>query len=992
MSLNYENFQVQTKPDDFTLSGYLLNTIGNRDFYNRIFQALTKTTKSNFWKNLDHILNIEDCKRPIFDIIYNNIKYYLDNVSNVDLCKVKALQSIISYYGVSYDVFNYLKDMPIELYNMLNLFSINRYYLFDYDRGVLGKDLKEKIYQEVKPDEVSGNTYTDIPIRNMSEIVAQADYAGYLAYNHYNLSVYETSSWVQELTDTYISTAISAGPNGTRTELSVETDLHYFPDTGTYGRLSATVSDLVVCEYAKSISSDPRINPELFNYLLRHPDKNVYDENLIPLDIVVSGYSNPALKKIYERQLRDTKDQELKGVYRSILGNWYTNELSTKFGTYTLLSTFDQSGYDVNLREVFLDYSTGSQLFKLYLNPKSKFALQHHGFEVDDIKYVYLLRNGEDGWSLLDMLSDSMAHGIYDQEVSVDRIDRISSAELIPVGVPYSISSLIPAVSAVTYEIDSLDQLQDGYRDLTEIGDSRWEVTYDYRIPSDITGSPIKVEISEPGLSAVTYKEPRTFRYFFADFHLDRKYTDADDQDTALSTYLISVDFDFLLSSEQHGYDLESEADYMSRKPGSIMLVGQEVISGDIQGIDIQYASREVSYYDYTHIDLAKYRQMIVNAYDGLIRDMAKLEYVDGGYVYETLYDPSDLDQQAVKIKNEFAIPLSFNESLAVDNIEAGISSVSDYDTKFSEIIKFEMNRRTLPSDPNVYASRYAYYRKQKVLSYVNYIESLYNIFYNKDYKAYDVDKTYFNLDDSNYVNLVQKIDGDVKLNEEMFSGVAEVLADMTLNVVSIRDKIKTMVERNSIRGTWLIVALYVIEYFRNVVKNNYKGAGKGLTINDFNLVEYYDNTEYFNIENKDLNYTPEQRQQLNSRFWNETRTGNLEDSQISAFYRDLLTQASVNAGAVSVRLNIRDFLETLYKAGANQYYSLAGNPNYDAYAITQSKLEKLSAGMDPDELSNIADQISAILQESDSAIVSVFNVPVTQRAAVNFDEQLSVY
>lgn len=113
---------------------------------------------------------------------------------------------------------------------------------------------------------------------------------------------------MQELTDTYISTAISAGPNGTRTELSVETDLHYFPDTGTYGRLSATVSDLVVCEYAKSISSDPRINPELFNYLLRHPDKNVYDENLIPLDIVVSGYSNPALKKIYERQLRDTKD------------------------------------------------------------------------------------------------------------------------------------------------------------------------------------------------------------------------------------------------------------------------------------------------------------------------------------------------------------------------------------------------------------------------------------------------------------------------------------------------------------------------------------------------------------------------------------------------------------------------------------------------------------------------------------------------------------
>lgn len=168
MSLNYENFQVQTKPDDFTLSGFLLNTIGNRDFYDRIFQALTKSTKSNFWKNLDHVLNIEDCEQPIFNIIYNNIKYYLDNVSNVDLCKVKALQSIISYYGVSYDVFNYLKDMPIELYNMLNLFSINRYYLFDRDRGVLDKALKERIYQEVKPETLSVDSDLDIPIKNMS--------------------------------------------------------------------------------------------------------------------------------------------------------------------------------------------------------------------------------------------------------------------------------------------------------------------------------------------------------------------------------------------------------------------------------------------------------------------------------------------------------------------------------------------------------------------------------------------------------------------------------------------------------------------------------------------------------------------------------------------------------------------------------------------------------------------------------------------------------
>jgi hypothetical protein len=331
---------------------------------------------------------------------------------------------------------------------------------------------------------------------------------------------------------------------------------------------------------------------------------------------------------------------------------------------------------------------------------------------------------------------------------------------------------------------------------------------------------------------------------------------------------------------------------------------------------------------------------MLASAYEEMIRDAVKEKYVGGDYIYKTIYDAEDLDNQIVKLKNEYAVPLSFNESAAADAVENGLSSLSDFDAKQAKVVSFELDRRKQPSDPARYDSRYAYYRKQKVLQYVQYVESLYNIFYNKNYKTYDVDKTYFNLDDSNYVNLVQKIDGEVKLDETMFADVAQVLADMTLNVVSIRDKIKTMVERNSIRGTWLIVALYVIEYFRNVVKNNYKGAGDGLTIKDFSLVEYYDNTEYFNVENERINYTAEQRQQLNSRFWEETRTGTLETSEISVFYRDLIEHASKAHVSVDLLPVLPDFMKTLYRAGSNQRYDFASNSFYGLSSIVQARLD----------------------------------------------------
>lgn len=65
------------------------------------------------------------------ETIYENVLNYIDNVSNVDLCKVKNLQSMIKILGIDYNIINDVEAMPIELVNLIDILSINKHYLTD---------------------------------------------------------------------------------------------------------------------------------------------------------------------------------------------------------------------------------------------------------------------------------------------------------------------------------------------------------------------------------------------------------------------------------------------------------------------------------------------------------------------------------------------------------------------------------------------------------------------------------------------------------------------------------------------------------------------------------------------------------------------------------------------------------------------------------------------------------------------------------------------
>lgn len=90
------------------------------------------------------------------EIIYENVLNYLDNASNVDLCKVKALQSLMQVVGIKYDVLNTFSSIPVELANLIDILSINRKYLLDSKtfKDAFIQWLKDEgVIQQAVPDE-----------------------------------------------------------------------------------------------------------------------------------------------------------------------------------------------------------------------------------------------------------------------------------------------------------------------------------------------------------------------------------------------------------------------------------------------------------------------------------------------------------------------------------------------------------------------------------------------------------------------------------------------------------------------------------------------------------------------------------------------------------------------------------------------------------------------------------------------------------------------
>lgn len=67
------------------------------------------------------------------EIVYSNVRNYVDFVSNVEVCKVRSLRSMMKMLGFDYTVFDDMDKVPVEIENLMNVVSIAKNRLLDND-------------------------------------------------------------------------------------------------------------------------------------------------------------------------------------------------------------------------------------------------------------------------------------------------------------------------------------------------------------------------------------------------------------------------------------------------------------------------------------------------------------------------------------------------------------------------------------------------------------------------------------------------------------------------------------------------------------------------------------------------------------------------------------------------------------------------------------------------------------------------------------------
>lgn len=117
----------------FDLSETLAGFVNNRDFgrgYADIESGQNqRQDQAYIWRAISAIGD------DVANTIYENVLNYIDNVSNVDLCKTQALQSLVNALGIRYSILNSLDIVPLELRNLIDVYSINKKYLIQ--NGIL---------------------------------------------------------------------------------------------------------------------------------------------------------------------------------------------------------------------------------------------------------------------------------------------------------------------------------------------------------------------------------------------------------------------------------------------------------------------------------------------------------------------------------------------------------------------------------------------------------------------------------------------------------------------------------------------------------------------------------------------------------------------------------------------------------------------------------------------------------------------------------------
>ena len=367
--------------------------------------------------------------------------------------------------------------------------------------------------------------------------------------------------------------------------------------------------------------------------------------------------------------------------------------------------------------------------------------------------------------------------------------------------------------------------------------------------------------------------------------------------------------------------------------------------------------------------DDGKYRDFLVDEFQTVISSFIALPYnVDlsvNPYVYMSLaswLDAGDSEIRKFMAKNNISPDFQYERIL--DDIENGVDSYDNYQIQEVSVLNMaaeqraaalnsEQTRETYGASLSAYQlkSRYSYYRKRKVQEYIGFVNSSYHSAVGEDSSVvsrYDIDPDYVLVENGG--SSMQVVDPDAAtgvpssdIDFGMIESVAKQLARTTLYIQELRERLKLQSRKNYMKGTNNLVLYlineYLIDYSRNALASHQVSGDiakvysklSSHDIHDVNVVEYYDNTEYYNIETETSISAAPSDNPVNGRYW--TKDGAMDQDglqfkldQINGFYLSAMHVEDAD-GRKLTHDELTDFLDTIYDFAARRDFI---DPNGD--------------------------------------------------------------
>lgn len=371
-----------------------------------------------------------------------------------------------------------------------------------------------------------------------------------------------------------------------------------------------------------------------------------------------------------------------------------------------------------------------------------------------------------------------------------------------------------------------------------------------------------------------------------------------------------------------------------------------------LEYIDIEKLDSCISTIYKNHIESA----ILSTYYDNQILSSRIIDNTYTNYVennHQISIREKQYDDEILKIKTKYKIPLSFNEILEVDNIDNGLKKLEDFDQQHQEILKIEINRRLDAYNSLKLETRGKFYREKYVQEYITFVEQLYSNLTSdiENLQSYNVDSTYSYLSTITISNLLNKNENEkyVSVNNNMIETIVSQLLQITQQIREIRQNIKNQAQKSFMKGTFLFISYIINEYLRgNIVPilKQYSPNSSILSsyLNDTTTIEqinYIDPTNYFNISTDiDDIYN---LKGTNPRFWEEesttsaiiapdntnifqtlptTKTQGFSFSKedIETFYIDVLKN-KFDTNSSSSKNHLFKFLNSIFETGADRTF-----------------------------------------------------------------------